>query len=325
MAITDQQQADLNTLGYPNLAEACRAHNISLNTVYDRWIRRGWDLARALATPARATLSESVPDRRAREQEELRTGERYCVSCAKLHPLGSFRPMPKGSNGRDRECRECRYFYNIERTYGVTQAAFRALWDAQQGCCFGCLEELRLTTGSRENDVHLEHDHRTGKIRGLACRGCNWALGSFEDNPARLLQAALWLNRTCPVPSSWQGAVKSTCSGSSTDASLWNNHALTPGDYASMLEQQQGVCGICSTFPRTRKGWAVDHSERLRRELLKQEVERTDTSRGWRDPTEIRAFRMSVRGLLCDECNKGLGHVKENVETLRRLALKMTT
>jgi len=69
-----------------------------------------------------------------------------------------------------------------------------ALWNAQNGQCYLCGEPL----GTRWQDVAIEHDHRCCPLRhscracrrGLACTGCNVAVGGAQDDPDRLRRIA---------------------------------------------------------------------------------------------------------------------------------------
>ncbi len=41
---------------------------------------------------------------------------------------------------------------------------------------------------------NLDHDHRTGKVRGWLCSQCNTGLGHFAETPARFDRAKEWIN-----------------------------------------------------------------------------------------------------------------------------------
>jgi hypothetical protein len=82
----------------------------------------------------------------------------------------------------------------IKRKYGISQDEYRALRDRQGGACAICGTTTpigKLPHHDREAFwLHVDHDHKTGQIRGLLCTKCNIGLGQFKDDPL-LLQTAL--------------------------------------------------------------------------------------------------------------------------------------
>lgn len=81
--------------------------------------------------------------------------------------------------------------YHLENNYGLTAAAFDAMLTGQSGRCAICRTE---EPGGR--GWHVDHDHRTGNVRGLLCHGCNTGLGMFRDRPDALLAAVAYLEGT---------------------------------------------------------------------------------------------------------------------------------
>lgn len=69
--------------------------------------------------------------------------------------------------------------------YGLTMNQYKALEEATPVCPI-CLAPW-------SGDDCIDHDHRTGEVRGLLCGRCNGALGRFDDDPDRLERAAAYL------------------------------------------------------------------------------------------------------------------------------------
>ncbi len=66
-----------------------------------------------------------------------------------------------------------------------------ALLDSARECdCCGS----RLKDGPRQNQI--DHDHATGKIRGVLCPSCNTGIGKLGDNIEGLRRALAYLERT---------------------------------------------------------------------------------------------------------------------------------
>lgn len=71
------------------------------------------------------------------------------------------------------------------RAYGLTkQQAQVALVSAQGDFCACCRDFTRL---------HVDHDHTTGRARGMVCQNCNLMIGQAKDSPTRLEKGAEYL------------------------------------------------------------------------------------------------------------------------------------
>ena len=68
----------------------------------------------------------------------------------------------------------------------LTIARYEEMLAAQGGGCAICGEEA-------EGSLHVDHDHVTGKVRGLLCVRCNNALGQFQEDPALIVRALAYL------------------------------------------------------------------------------------------------------------------------------------
>lgn len=75
---------------------------------------------------------------------------------------------------------------------GVCNTRYDEMLTAQKGGCAVCGCHLN---SSRYTKLAVDHDHTTGKVRGLLCTNCNTAIGLMKDNPERLIAAADYLKR----------------------------------------------------------------------------------------------------------------------------------
>lgn len=71
----------------------------------------------------------------------------------------------------------------------MTLADYDAMLLSQDGKCAICGTE----TSAGKGRFSVDHDHGTGKIRGLLCNNCNAGIGLLKDDPRVLRYAANYL------------------------------------------------------------------------------------------------------------------------------------
>jgi hypothetical protein len=81
----------------------------------------------------------------------------------------------------------------IRCTYGITLLELATLYLAQWFRCAGCKSALGGPMRGRRGADHIDHDHASGRVRGILCRYCNLAVNAHMT-PARLQRLALYLS-----------------------------------------------------------------------------------------------------------------------------------
>ena len=76
------------------------------------------------------------------------------------------------------------------RRYGITREDYEQMLKSQEGACAICRTNK---VGRNHTYFHVDHDHETGKIRGLLCDLCNRGLGYFKDDFKILYSATIYL------------------------------------------------------------------------------------------------------------------------------------
>jgi hypothetical protein len=109
-----------------------------------------------------------TPEERAKRTEYMRGWReknrvRHNESARKSHQKNKHKHI-----GKSREL-------HLRRKYGISSHDYERMFLAQNARCKIC-----LTDRPSRNRFHVDHDHATGKIRGLLCSRCNGSLGWYE-------------------------------------------------------------------------------------------------------------------------------------------------
>lgn len=130
-----------------------------------------------------------------------------CTKCNETKELSCFYKQKAGKFGVDSRCKICSNKYRSEwckknrdkkrliernyaakhpemfrkkalkRYYNISISDYEKMAEAQNNVCKIC-----KNPEDRRNYLCVDHDHITGKIRGLLCNNCNRALGLLKDN-----------------------------------------------------------------------------------------------------------------------------------------------
>ena len=80
--------------------------------------------------------------------------------------------------------------YRLKRLYGLSLDGYEALAAQQSSACAVCAARLRPY-----HELHVDHCHKSGNVRGLLCTRCNRGLQTFDDSPALLRKAADYIEK----------------------------------------------------------------------------------------------------------------------------------
>ncbi|KKN66086.1 hypothetical protein LCGC14_0475640 [marine sediment metagenome] len=69
------------------------------------------------------------------------------------------------------------YKYNIKIRYGMTIEDYNKIFIKQNGCCAICGRQQ----SKQKRRLSVDHNHKTGQIRGLLCQSCNAHLAWLEN------------------------------------------------------------------------------------------------------------------------------------------------
>ena len=104
-----------------------------------------------------------------------------CCTCRKTKPISDFGMDKSTKDGLHGRCKSCRTVSdrktNLYRKYKMSPRQYEKLFEKQKGCCAIC--------GRHQSEFNyplcVDHNHITGKVRGLLCKKCNINLGIIEN------------------------------------------------------------------------------------------------------------------------------------------------
>lgn len=141
---------------------------------------------------------------------------KICSKCKLELATSAFDKSKFYKDGYRGQCRNCRRLYcteynkntrdrsrdrpvdprysrskRLKWSYGIDIHQFEAMVAEQSNRCAICDKHASETLHGK---LSIDHCHKTGRIRGLLCPGCNAGIGHFGDDPSRLAKASKYLS-----------------------------------------------------------------------------------------------------------------------------------
>ena len=127
-----------------------------------------------------------------------------CSKCKQVYPAipKFFYRHSNRKDGFDPWCKDCKKDYDkihhIIKKFNISLKQYKKMFNMQKGRCLICGRSFDdIYKKQKKNHIYytprIDHDHKTGKVRGILCHHCNTALGSFNENPLILVRAIKYL------------------------------------------------------------------------------------------------------------------------------------
>lgn len=262
----------------------CKSH---LNISSSTWKRENSDKSRQIDTEARLRRKSKAKLTRQQNSEKLAKKMREWTH------KNSERALAIAKKSRD--SRQLKIMDALLRKkFGISLQDKEHILVQQNNECAICRTSI---------DIHCDTDHIHGSkpvvVRGLLCGYCNRGIGHFKDS-SKLIEAAIrYLQKTLTCIPAFPLFSYLERKERILNSRLKAHYGSTFGlaQYRWLVEIQQGACAVCTGIQSSDSSrMSVDHVHETKQ----------------------------VRGLLCTNCNVGLGLFREDVDVLRKAILYLS-
>ena len=200
-------------------------------------------------------------------ENDITSGFKLCVECGRVLPIAKFKGKEKAR--WHHPCYQC---CKLHDRYRIPYIVYEILCKLQSYSCAIC----NIHQSNTKTSLFVDHDHLTGKIRGLLCDPCNRGIGAFEDSYIRCENAIVYLQKS--------------------DVLFDTTGIKYPKD--KFMEYYAPIhCQICLSDLPSRRQVNIDH----------------DHSCCISNYLDCKAC---IRGFLCRGCNTGLGMMYDSIDRL---------
>ena len=148
-------------------------------------------------------------------KESIPKGFKLCPDCCQIKRFQDFHNDQRSKSGKSSYCKECMQKKNLlwlnknkqkyliyqqnhkfQTRYNISLNDFNKLFQKQNGVCAICGKpELSTNCKGKIRNLSVDHNHKTGQVRGLLCGNCNTGFGSFQENISILKSAIKYARR----------------------------------------------------------------------------------------------------------------------------------
>jgi hypothetical protein len=118
--------------------------------------------------------------------QQRANGNLWCFRCRSWKTGDLFSVDKSRRGGKSSSCKECTSDASTASRYGMSLSELNEFRNTHRHECGIC---------AATEIVYIDHDHQTGRPRGLLCPSCNSAIGLLAENPERFAAALAYLEK----------------------------------------------------------------------------------------------------------------------------------